>query len=183
MTNSFVDLSRYSSPLDRGRPFFIECLWRIVSALLFQSSWFPNYGAKRFLLRLFGAEVGVGVLIKPRVTITFPWRLTIDQYAWIGEGTWLDSLDHIRIGESACVSQNSYLCTGNHDAHSKEFGLRTAPIEIGRGAWVAAGAIVGPGVRMGEGAMLSLGSVATGHLEPNGIYRGNPAQKIGTRRL
>ena len=177
------DLSSFSSEeFDRGRPLVVEWLWRAVSAVVFQSPCVPFYGVKRALLRLFGASVGRGVVIKPRVTVTFPWKLSIGDHAWIGEGVWLDSLDRIALGDHVCISQNAYLCTGNHDYRSATFDLRCAPIRIERGAWIAAAAVVGPGVAVGEGAVLTLGSVATGALEAGGIYRGNPASRVGARR-
>jgi putative colanic acid biosynthesis acetyltransferase WcaF len=132
-------------------------------------------------LRLFGARVGKGVLIKPRVTITFPWRLQLGDHVWIGEEVRLETLAEIRIGSHACVSQRAFLCTGNHDFRSRTFDLRTEPIEVGAGVWVAAGAIVAPGVKIGPGAVLGLGSVATSDLEADGIYGGNPAVRTGTR--
>src|SRR5437899_2499166 len=111
MTGSLPDLSFYSSAsFDRGRNIFIEIVWRITSALIFQSSWIPFYGLKRFLLSSFGAKVGNGVLIKPRVTITLPWRVTLGNHVWIGEGVWLDSLDEIHLADNVCISQLAYLC-------------------------------------------------------------------------
>ena len=89
-----VDLSTFdTTQFKRGRPRWIEMVWRMLSALVFQSSLFPFYGPKRLLLRLFGANVGRGVLIKPRVFVTMPWNLSIGDHSWIGEEVWLDSLD------------------------------------------------------------------------------------------
>jgi len=182
MTDGSVDLSKYSSKgFDRGRPFWVEWLWRLTSAIFFQSGWFPFYAPKRMLLRSFGARIGRGVLIKPRVTITFPWRVEIGDHVWIGEEAWLDSLAAIRIDSHVCISQGAYLCTGNHDYKSGTFDLRCSPIHISKGAWIAAKSVVGPGVTAEEGAILSLGSVATDRLEEKGIYQGNPARRIATR--
>jgi putative colanic acid biosynthesis acetyltransferase WcaF len=184
MSGSSVDLSTYTADgFDRGRGPLTEVLWRLVSALVFQSPCFPFYAPKRWLLRLFGARVGRRVLVKPRVTITFPWKLALGDQSWIGEGSWLDSLDRIEIGPNVCISQGAYLCTGNHDHSRTDFALRTAPVRIGDGAWIAARAVVGPGVTVGERAILSLGSVAVSDLEPDGIYKGNPAAKAGTRSI
>ena len=176
------DLSRYSvGNFERGRPAWMELLWRIVMGVVFQSPFVPSYAVKRWLLRRFGARVGDGVCIKPRVTITLPWKVELGEHVWIGEGAWLDSLAPIRIGPHAVVSQGVYLCTGNHDFRRPDFALRVEPIELGRASWVTAGSVVGPGVRIGEGAILGLGSVTTADLEPLGIYRGNPAVRVGTR--
>src|ERR1043166_4497756 len=182
MTSLSVDLSRFSSrEFSRGRPLFIEAIWKIVSTFFFECHFLHAYRLKRVVLRLFGSKVGKGVLIKPRVKITFPWRLTFGDYCWIGEGVWIDNLSNVDIGPHACISQRAYLCTGNHDLHKTTFDLSSSPIRIEAGAWITAGSIVGPGVTVGEHAMLALGSVASQTLESNGIYRGNPAQKIGIR--
>jgi len=179
-----VDLSRFSSrSFDRGRPKPIEILWRVVSALIFQGSWMPSYAFKRVILRCFGASIGRRVFIKPRVFITFPWKLSVGDFAWIGEDAWLDSLDRIEIGPHACISQRAYLCTGSHDYTSPTFNLRTFPIRVERGAWVGAGSIVGPGVRIGEHACVSLGSVVTKDVPARAVVRGNPAEVVRERKI
>ena len=165
---------------NRGRPLFVELVWLVLSAL-FVSSWIPGSGHRKWLLRVFGAKIGNGVVIKPRVRVKFPWRLEIGDHAWIGEDAWIDNLADVTIGSDACISQGVYLCTGSHDWSSSRFDLITKPIVIGNSAWVSAKATVGPGVTVGEGAVLSLGGVATKDLEPWGIYAGNPATKLKTR--
>jgi len=165
---------------NRGRPLFVELAWLVLSALSV-SSWIPGSGHRKWLLRVFGAKIGNGVVIKPRVRVKFPWRLEIGDHAWIGEDAWIDNLADVTIGSDACISQGVYLCTGSHDWSSSRFDLITKPIVIGNSAWVSAKATVGPGVTVGEGAVLSLGGVATKDLEPWGIYAGNPATKLKTR--
>lgn len=181
MTDRFPELASYKSNFDRGRPFVVEAIWRVVSACFFQCPLFPFYAPKRFLLRLFGAKVGKGVLVKPRVTITFPWRLEVGDHSWIGEGVWLDNLAEINVGSNVCISQGAYLCTGNHDYRSQDFNLRTRSITLKKGSWVGAKSVVAAGVTLEEGAILSLGSVATQNLEQGGIYQGNPAMRVGER--
>ncbi len=181
MNSSLQNLSKFQSSINRGRSFWVEVLWRVVMAGVFQNPFCPFYAPKRGLLRLFGAKVGKGVLIKPRVTITFPWRLTLGDHVWIGEGVWLDNLANVEIEDHVCISQGAYLCTGNHDFRVEGFDLRVEPIILKKSAWVGAQAVVGPGVTVEEGAVLSLGSVATQTLETRGIYQGNPARKVGQR--
>ncbi len=184
MSETPVDLANYSpGNFDRGRSAVIEVVWRFVSALVFQSALVPSYSFKRVVLRLFGAKVGEGVVIKPRVSITLPWKIALGDHVWIGEDAWLDSLAEIRVESHSCISQRAYLCTGNHDYRSRRFDLRVEPIVVGRGAWIAAGAIVGPGVTVGEGAVLGLGSVTASDLEPFVIYHGNPAVRVRDREM
>ncbi len=153
----------------------VEIAWRIVSALLFQCSLFPFYSPKRGLLRLFGAKIGKNVLIKPRVTITFPWKISIGDYSWIGEEVWLDSLDQIDIGSNVCISQRAYLCTGSHDSKASSFNLHTKPIVVEDGAWIGASALISPGIKLGKQCFVTLGSVVTKDVPERKIFSGNPA--------
>jgi putative colanic acid biosynthesis acetyltransferase WcaF len=155
--------------------------WYAVNALLFDSWLLPMSAPKRFLLRLFGARVGRGVVIKPRVNIKYPWHVAIGDYAWLGEGVWLDSLTSIRIGDHACLSQDAYLLTGNHDYRDPRFGLIVAAITVEAEAWIGARAVVCPGVTVGRGAVLVVGSVLRGAAEAGGVYQGNPAVKVRER--
>jgi putative colanic acid biosynthesis acetyltransferase WcaF len=171
-----VDLSSFSNPhFDRGASKFKETAWLVVSLLLFRLCPVSLSPLKRFVLRLFGAKVGTGVCFKPQVKITFPWKLTIGDHAWLGEECWLLTLDRITIGDNVCVSQRAFLCTGNHDFTRSSFDLITKPIVVEDGAWVGAGSWVGPGVTIGTHAVLAAGSVTSKDLEPWGIYSGNPA--------
>ena len=158
-----------------------EGLWRFVSLGLFELCPLKLSALKAAVLRCFGASVGRGVVIKPEVKITFPWKLTLGDHVWLGEGCWLLNLAPIEMGSNVCVSQRAFLCTGNHDYKSPTFDLITKPIQLAQGAWIGAGAFVSPGVSVGSQAVLTAGSVATTDLEPYGIYQGNPAVLIKKR--
>lgn len=158
----------------RGRPALVEALWLVAQALLLRS-FIPGSFHRRLLLRLFGARIGTGVVIKPGVRVKFPWRLEVGAHSWIGEGVWIDNLAEVKIGTHCCLSQEAYICTGSHDWSKTTFDLMTAPIIIGEGAWIAARAVVAPGVVVGEGAVLGLASLASKSLDAWGIYRGVPA--------
>ena len=164
----------------RGRPRWIEALW-LVAQCLFVSSSLPGAAHRRWLLRLFGASIGRGVGIKPRVRVKFPWKLTVGDHSWIGEDVWIDNLADVKIGTHCCISQGAYLCTGSHDWTRPGFDLIVEPIDIGNCTWIAARSIIGPGVATGEGCVLALGSVATRNLMPWSIYSGVPAIKIKAR--
>jgi putative colanic acid biosynthesis acetyltransferase WcaF len=166
-----------------GRSFWLQALWYFFGSPLFSSYLLPSSQLKIWLLRCFGAQVGQGVRIKPGVKVKFPWRLTIGDHVWIGEQAWLDNLAPIVIESDVCLSQGVYLCTGNHNWNDPNFALITSAILVKRGSWIAARSVVGPGVTIGEGAVLSLGSVASSSLLAMTIYAGNPAQAIKQRRL
>lgn len=179
-----IDLASFNNSwFDPGRGALVRSLWCLVNCLFFLNPIPVSIALKRRFLILFGARIGDGVVIKPRVNIKYPWNLQIGGHSWIGEGVWLDSLTLIRIGENVCISQGAYLCTGNHDWKSTKFGLIVGPIVIENNAWIAAQASVGPGVTVRNGAILGFGAVACQDLEAWSIYAGNPAAKIRQRVL
>lgn len=176
-------LDKYeNSQFDRGASRIKESLWLLCGGLLI-TSWFPGSAWRIKLLRLFGALIGKGVVIKPKFRVTFPWRMVVGDYCWIGEGVWFDNLLEIRLGNHVCISQGVYLCTGSHDWSRQGFDLIVKPINIESQSWISAMSKVGPGVTVGEGAVLTLGSVATQTLMPWSVYGGSPAIKIKKRSI
>jgi putative colanic acid biosynthesis acetyltransferase WcaF len=159
---------------------FKRSLWHIVNSVFFNSP-FHFYALKSWLLKLFGAEVGIGVIIKPRVNIKYPWNLKIGNHVWIGENVWIDSLVSVKIGDNVCISQGALLLCGNHNYKKSSFDLITGSIVLEEGVWIGAKSIVCPGVICSNHSVLSVLSVATKNLEEYSIYQGNPAVKIKTR--
>jgi putative colanic acid biosynthesis acetyltransferase WcaF len=168
---------------DPGRSYPVRALWLMIEALVMLNPVLTSYALKRWLLRRFGARIGKHVVIKPNVHVKYPWRLEVGDNAWIGERSWIDNFVDVRIGANACVSQGAYLCTGNHDWSDPGMGRTVAPITVEDGAWVGGFARVGPGVTVGEEAVVGLGAVLLEDAEPSGIYLGNPAVKVGERTL
>ena len=128
------------------------------------------------LLRMFGARIGSGVVVKPRVTIKYPWKLAVGDHSWIGEQVWIDNLDQVTIGAHVCISQGALLLCGNHDYKKPTFDLITGPIVLENGVWIGAKASVAPGVTCGSHSVLAMGGVATKNLEAWKVYQGNPAK-------
>jgi putative colanic acid biosynthesis acetyltransferase WcaF len=166
-----------------GAPIWKQTLWYFLGSPLVESHWLPLSMGKIWILRLFGAQIGQGVRIKPGVRIKFPWKLVIGDHVWVGENTWLDNVATITLESHVCLSQGVYLCTGNHHWSRSDFQLMPSPIWVQTGSWIAAQAVVGPGVTIGRGAVLCLGGVAGKSLEPMTIYAGNPAQAIQMRSI
>lgn len=152
-------------------------LWGLAW-LLFRWSPRPLWAWRRVLLRIFGAQVGMGVHIYPTVKITMPWNLDIGAMAAVGDGAILYALGQIRIGARATVSQGAHLCAGSHDLRHPDRPLTKPPIEIGDDAWVAAEAFVGPGVTIGAFAVLGARAVAMKNVDPYHVMVGNPARMI-----
>jgi putative colanic acid biosynthesis acetyltransferase WcaF len=171
-----IRLAKYNnSDFDRGAPLWKEAAWYLVKAVFFLSI-FPWPSSLRVaLLRFFGASAGERVVIRSRVQITFPWRLTLGDDVWLGEEVLLLTLAPVTIESDVCISHRAFLCTGSHDFRRETFDLVTKPITIRRSTWIAASAFIAPGVEVGEGSLVSAGSVVLDSVPPRTIVRGNPA--------
>lgn len=170
-----MDLSKFNnSTFSRGASPGREFLWRFLQQGFFNLEWVTAYGLKNWLLRSFGARIEPAVVFKPKVKVTFPWKLFVGKNSWIGEEVWLLNLDRIEIGENVCISQRSFLCTGSHNWSKESFDLITKPIIIKKGVWICANVFLGPGVIVGENTVVTAGSVVTRDLPSNMICSGNP---------
>ncbi|MFE2377382.1 WcaF family extracellular polysaccharide biosynthesis acetyltransferase [Streptomyces sp. NPDC059398] len=143
---------------DKGRGRVTQALWFAVMNTVFMA-WFCPARLRVALLRAFGATIGDGVLIRHRVRILWPWKLTVGDHTWIGEGAWLLNLEPVTLGAHVCLSQEALLCTGSHDHRAADFRYRNAPIEVKDGAWIAARATVLAGVTIGAQAVVAAGTV------------------------
>lgn len=157
-----------------------EIVWRVLGATT--PRWMLQ-GWRRSLLRMFGATVGPGVSVHGAARIWMPKNLEVGAYSWIGDHANLYCVDRITIGAHAVVSEDAYLCTAEHDLTSEKFELRTNPIEIGDNAWIGARAIILPGRRIGEGAVVAAGAIVTKDVAPWTVVAGNPARVIRTREI
>ncbi|TSD65856.1 colanic acid biosynthesis acetyltransferase WcaF [Inquilinus sp. KBS0705] len=179
-----TDLSAYNNhPYHPGGNAFKRALWHYVNALLFKTSLVPISSLKVALLRLFGAKVGKGVIIKPCVNIKHPWLLTIGNNTWLGERVWIDNVAAVTIGNNVCISQAAILETGSHNYKTPTFDLITGSITIEDGVWVGCRAIVNQGIVLASHSVLTSGSVATKSTQAYGVYQGNPAVKVRTRTI
>ena len=141
------------------------------------------FGWRRFLLRMFGARIGREVHIYNSAQIYFPWNLEVGDWSAIGEHAYIYNLGPIRIGKQVTVSQRAHLCAGTHDYTDPTLPLQKPPIVVGDQAWICADAFVGPGVTVGEGALVGARAVAVKDVEPWQVVAGNPARPIKRRVL
>ncbi len=172
-----VDLRQYhQTGFDRGRPGWYVMLWWLVQGIVFPLTLHPFNSVRCQLLRWFGAKIGKAVLIRPTARFTYPWKVEIGDYSWIGDDVVFYSLESIQIGEHCVISQKSYLCTGSHDAQDPRFGLLTAPIAIGNGVWVATDCFIGAGVQIGANALVGARSSVFSSLPEQQVCWGTPCR-------
>lgn len=146
-----LNLESFPRPEIPGNPGLgVRSLWYLVNALIFRSGVLGLVPSrvKVAILRAFGAKVGAGVVIKPRVDIKSPWFLEIGNHVWLGETLWIDNHTTVRIGSNSCLSQGVYVCTGNHDWSDPGFAFFCKPIVIGEGVWVTAFTRLMPGTEI-----------------------------------
>lgn len=180
----WIDLRKYDqSDFDRGRPGWFILLWWLVQAIAFPLSLHSSHSFRCAVLRLFGAKIGTGVKIRPTARFTYPWKVEIGDYTWIGDDVVLYSLDRITIGSQCVISQECYLCTGSHDMQDVAFNLITAPIAIGNGVWVAADCFISLGVKIGANAVIGARSSVFSDIPEEQVALGTPCHPRYARTL
>ena len=178
--------TRGKRPLDGGPSFalrirVVRAVWIVAWAVL--ASWTPPalWPWRRLVLRVFGATVGVRSDVRGSSKVWYPPHLIMGERALIGPGVTCYNQAPITLESHSLVSQGAHLCTGTHRIDDPDFPLVARPIRLCAHVWVAAEAFVGPGVTVGEGAVLGARGVALHDLEPWGVYSGNPASKVRMR--
>jgi putative colanic acid biosynthesis acetyltransferase WcaF len=155
--------------------------WSVIWTLLYRPSPRPFHSWRAFLLRGFGARLGPNCHFYPRSRVWAPWNLECADGVTLGDEAEIYNPSLVRMGSHAIVSQQAYICGATHDYNDPAFPLISFPMTLGAYSWVCARASVSPGVNVGEGAVLGLGSVATQDLEPWTVYAGVPARRVKQR--
>lgn len=182
-----LDAARHR-PLEGGASFtlgnrLLRVVWMLAWLVLARFTPPPLHGWRRLVLRLFGARVGKGARVHASVSIWLPANLELGENCLIGPGVRLYNQGHIAIGPRTVVSQRAHLCASTHDIHDPHFQLVCRPIAVGAQCWIAAEAFVGPGVTIGDRAVLAARGALFGDAEPDGVYSGNPAVFLKQRGL
>jgi putative colanic acid biosynthesis acetyltransferase WcaF len=180
--NRYQNLTKFVLPIGFRGKSGIHCqIWWVLQSSLFGLSPQVLYSWRRFLLRLFGASIGKNVIIRPSVRVTYPWKVKIGDYSWIGDNVELYSLGEIEIGKNVVVSQKSYLCAASHDYKSEAFDIFAKKIVIEDEAWLATDVFVAPGVTIGRGAVIGARSSVFSDMPAGMICLGSPAKPVKPR--
>lgn len=153
-------------------------LWAMVWHMLFRPSPRPFHAWRCWLLRVFGAKVEQGAHPYPSARIWAPWNLTMGEGSCLGDHVDCYAVDRVTLEPYATISQYTFLCTASHDYTVRGMPVITAPIRVGRRAWVAADVFVGPGVTIGEGAVVGARASVFRNVDPWTVVGGNPARII-----
>ena len=157
--------------------------WGLVYTIFFRLSPIPFHSWRSLLLRLFGAKVGKGVHVYPRVHIWAPWNLQLEDECGIANGTRLYSQAKITIGKRTVISQGVHLCAGTHDYNHRGFPLIAIPINIGDQVWIAAEVFIHPGITIKDGCVVGARSVVNKDLPEWTVCGGHPCIPIKGRRF
>ena len=180
---SYQQLEKFKLPTNfRGKGGWYVQVWWIVQKLFFNSSPQFMYAWRRFLLKMFGAKIGKGVILRPSAHIQFPWKVSIGDYSWIGDEVVLYSLGEIEIGKNVVVSQKSYLCTGSHDYQQEDFPIYAQKIILEDECWLATDVFVAPGITIGKGCVIGARSSVYKDMPEGMVCMGNPAKVIKPRK-
>ncbi len=158
-----------------------RAVWGVCWLLLYRASPRPFHAWRSFLLRCFGAQLGPDCHFYPGSRVWAPWNLRCADHVAAADGAEIYNPSTLELGSHVILSQGSYLCGATHDYNDPEFPLTAYRMKVGAYAWICARASVGPGLNVGEGAVLGLGAVATRPLLPWTVYSGNPAVPLRTR--
>ncbi|TFD17288.1 acetyltransferase [Cryobacterium sp. TMT1-21] len=162
------------------RPGAVVYLWAICELLFVYNPWQISSGLRIRVLRAFGAEIGAGVVFRPRTRVKFPWKLHIGDRSWIGEGVWFHNQDHVHVGHDVSISQETMLTTGSH-AHRRDMALLTRPITVEPGVWITSRCMILGGAYIGRSSLVRPMTTVEGRIKPNSIVSGPNAETVGIR--
>jgi putative colanic acid biosynthesis acetyltransferase WcaF len=176
-----IDLSRAPGAHESwDRPRFVLALWLLAELLLVTNPLQISSTLRATVLRAFGAQIGRGVILRPRMRVKFPWKVRIGDRSWIGEGVWIHNQDQVDIGADVVLSQETFVTTGSH-RHRTDMGLTTRPVVIEDGAWITSRCVVLGGAHVGRSALARPLTVVTGDVPANAVVSGPDCVVIGSR--
>ncbi len=171
------NLGLFKADYDRGKPKFLQILWFLSSNGIFNTFLMPS-AVRIWAINFFGGQISRNVLIRHSVVIQWPWKLSIGENSWIGEGTRILTLENVTIGSNVCISQEVLICTGSHDHKQISFPYKNKPIVIHDGAWLAARCTILAGVTVGQNSVVAAGEILRFNLPDNSIFLGGQIRPI-----
>lgn len=178
--NDYIEFQTPYTTVNRIKRLFWSICWTVLARPFPKSLANPW---KIFILRIFGAKIAKSAYVYSSAKIFMPWNLVMEEHACIASGVDCYNAAPIIIKRNATVSQRAYLCTASHNISSKKHEQIEKPIIINERAWVAAEAFIGPGVCVGEGAVVGARAAVFKDVEPWIVVGGNPAKFIKKRIL
>ena len=162
----------------------IKWIWLdlILFKLNFVSHVIPFHSIRKFYFRLFGVRIGKNSFIHMRTRFFYPAGISIGDGTIIGDSCLLDGRKSLKIGNNVDIASEVMIYNSEHDIHSENFKPTEEPVEIEDYAFIGPRAIILPGVKIGRGAIVAAGAVVTSNVKDFEIVGGVPAKVIGERK-
>jgi acetyltransferase-like isoleucine patch superfamily enzyme len=154
-----------------------SCLFILCGAIAV----LPFHFLRITLLRILKAKIGKRVGLYRGFEVRAPWKMKIGNNTIIGHKAMLDARMGLYIGNNVNLSNEVMIWTLHHDYNSPDFAQTGAQVTIDDYAWICSRAIILPGVHIGKGAVVAAGAVVTRDVAPFTVVGGTPAKKIADR--
>lgn len=180
---------KHGHPLGLGEAFrraFVRFYnWRLDFKLLVinRIGWCPFWGWRLFIYRLAGLKIGKDSKIHVFCRFFEPKNVEIGEDTVVGEFAFLDGRGKLKIGNHTDIASQVLIYNSEHDINDPNFEAREEPVEIGDYVFIGPRAIIQPGVKIGDGAIIAAGAVVTKDVSPGKVVGGVPAKEIGERKL
>jgi maltose O-acetyltransferase len=142
----------------------------------------PSHIIRKLIYAIYGVEIGPKSFIHMGARFNEPWRVKIGEGTIVGEQAFLDGRDDLTIGNNVDIASDVMIWNSEHDIHSADFHAVTGKVKIDDYVFIGPRAIVLPGVTIGRGAVVAAGAVVTRDVAPMSIVGGVPAKEIGIRQ-
>ena len=136
-----------------------------------------------FFYTLAGVKIGRGSRIHIGARFFYPANIKIGEGTIIGDNIFLDGREKLIIGNHVDIASGVMIYNSEHDINSEDFHAISAPVEIGDFVFIGPRAIILPGVKIGRGAVVAAGAVVTKDVTEDAIVGGVPAEVIGERKV
>lgn len=185
MSSIFFNLSKFDNKKGfvLGKSKFIFIIWVLLRYFFFTTEFPWPVGLKIFLLKLFGAKIGIGVNIQQNVNIHIPWKLKIGNYSWIGQGSLILNFEPVLIGDNTAIAHRVFICTGNHDYNFPDYPYKNESIKIGSGVAIGSNAVILPGVTIGDNCIITANCLIKSDLLDNSYVVMDSEIKIKIRKF
>ena len=181
--DSYQNLKLFKIPNNfYGKSRFVLFLWRMVNYFFFKLSPDIMFSFRNFLLKLFGAKIGKGVMIRSSADIHYPWKFEIGDFSWIGYNTKIYNLGKISIGSNVAIAHDVYICNGSHDITKSTFDITRGEIEICDETWIANDVFIGPNVTINKGCVIASRSSVFKNMPEGYVCKGNPCEPYKIRK-
>lgn len=141
----------------------------------------PSHHIRRFFYRTAGIKIGRGSTIHMFARFYDPANIEIGEDSIIGEGVVLDGRDKLIIGNHVDIASEVMIYNSEHDINSNDFRPIKGKIVIGDYVFIGPRAIILPGIKIGKGAVIAAGAVVVKDVNEKEIMGGVPAKLIGKR--